>query len=63
MTKKILILFLLAIVTISAVFSHVADARGVAIGSRSDEVKAIQEILKEDSTIYPEGYVTGYYGP
>jgi hypothetical protein len=63
MLKKISFLFLLAIVITSFGFSHVVDARGVAIGSRSDEVKAIQEILKEDSDIYPEGYVTGYYGP
>jgi len=40
----------------------IANAR-VAIGSRSEEVKAIQEILKSDPEIYPEGYVTGYFGP
>jgi len=39
----------------------IANAR-VAIGSRSEEVKAIQEILKSDPEIYPEGYVTGYFG-
>lgn len=63
MIKKISVLFLLGIIITSVGFSYIADARGVAIGSRSDEVKAIQEILKEDSDIYPEGYVTGYYGP
>jgi hypothetical protein len=63
MIKKTCILFLLAIVVASFGFSYIADARGVGIGSRSDEVKAIQEILKEDLDIYPEGYVTGYYGP
>jgi peptidoglycan hydrolase-like protein with peptidoglycan-binding domain len=63
MSKKISVLFLLGIIITSIGFSHITDARGVAIGSRSDEVKAIQEILKEDSDIYPEGYVTGYYGP
>ena len=62
MIKKVFIVFLLAIVITSVGFSYIADARGVAIGSRSEEVKAIQEILKEDSDIYPEGYVTGYYG-
>ena len=62
MIKKISVLFLLGLIVASVGFSYIADARGVAIGSRSDEVKAIQEILKEDSSIYPEGYVTGYYG-
>ena len=61
--KKISVLLLLSLVLTSIGFSYIADARGVAIGSRSDEVKNIQEILKEDSGIYPEGYVTGYFGP
>jgi len=63
MIKKISVLFLLSLIITSLAFSYIADAKGVAIGSRSDEVKSIQEILKEDSDIYPEGYVTGYYGP
>jgi len=28
-----------------------------------DDVKRLQEILATDPTIYPEGRVTGYYGP
>lgn len=32
-------------------------------GEKSERVKMIQEILKEDPEIYPEGLVTGYYGP
>jgi hypothetical protein len=32
------------------------------VGSRSEEVKKLQEILKDDSTIYPEGLITGYFG-
>jgi len=59
--KKISVLFLLGVIIASIGFSH-ANAKGVAIGSRSEEVKAIQEILKTDSDVYPEGYVTGYYG-
>jgi len=62
MIKKSFIL-LVSILFVSMIcLSFTVDAE-VAIGSRSDEVKAIQEILKEDSSIYPEGYVTGYYGP
>ena len=38
-------------------------ASGLKEGSTSDDVKRIQEILATDSTIYPEGKVTGYFGP
>lgn len=62
MLKKISVLFLLILVIASLGLSFIADAKGVAIGSRSEEVKTIQDILKEDPSIYPEGYVTGYFG-
>lgn len=32
-------------------------------GARSDEVMKLQELLARDSTIYPDGIVSGYYGP
>lgn len=32
-------------------------------GMSGDEVKALQEILAADPEIYPEGLVSGYYGP
>lgn len=41
---------------------HSVSAQILMPGSRGDEVKAIQEILKEDPTVYPEGLVTGYFG-
>ena len=58
--KKIIFLA----VIFSVIFSgfQVASAQVLRIGSRGDEVKAVQEILKEDPTIYPEGLVTGYFG-
>lgn len=31
-------------------------------GSSGDDVKALQSLLSEDKTIYPEGLKTGYYG-
>ena len=31
-------------------------------GMRSEEIKAVQRILKKDPTIYPEGYTTGFFG-
>ncbi len=32
-------------------------------GDRSDDVRTLQEFLATDPTIYPEGLVTGFYGP
>lgn len=32
-------------------------------GSKTQEVGILQEFLKRDSAIYPEGLVTGYFGP
>lgn len=34
----------------------------LAKGTRSDEVKTLQTLLAKNSRIYPEGYITGYYG-
>lgn len=31
-------------------------------GTRSNDVKTLQTLLAKDSQIYPEAYVTGYYG-
>ncbi len=36
---------------------------GIKVGYQGDSVKVIQEVLKTDKSIYPEGLVTGYYGP
>ncbi len=33
------------------------------LGSKDKEVTILQEFLKQDPDIYPEGMVTGYYGP
>lgn len=32
------------------------------VGSNDKEVKTLQEFLKQDPEVYPEGLVTGYYG-
>lgn len=37
--------------------------RSFAIGSRGDDVAALQQVLAQDPSIYPEGLVTGYFGP
>ncbi len=36
---------------------------GVAEGMEGDDIKKIQEILATDPAVYPEGKVTGYFGP
>ena len=32
-------------------------------GARSDEVMKLQELLAQDPSVYPDGIVSGYYGP
>jgi peptidoglycan hydrolase-like protein with peptidoglycan-binding domain len=34
-----------------------------SIGIRSEQVKVLQSMLSSDKSIYPEGDVTGFYGP
>ncbi|MBI2052079.1 MAG: peptidoglycan-binding protein [Candidatus Sungbacteria bacterium] len=36
--------------------------RSLFRGSRGEDVRQLQEFLAQDSTIYPEGIITGYYG-
>ncbi len=37
--------------------------RPLALGMRHTDVSKLQEALKTDSSIYPEGVVSGYFGP
>ncbi|OGD33103.1 hypothetical protein A3C78_02445 [Candidatus Azambacteria bacterium RIFCSPHIGHO2_02_FULL_45_18] len=37
--------------------------RPLALGLRHADINNLQEALKTDSSIYPEGLVTGYFGP
>src|SRR3989344_2817167 len=37
--------------------------KSLKVGSQNSEVKALQQALSQDKTIYPEGLATGYYGP
>lgn len=37
--------------------------KDLSFGNRSDDVRRLQELLKQDSSIYPEGTVSGYFGP
>ena len=61
--KKATLVFLGAVFVLTSLgVGSTAQATVLSQGVRSDEVEAIQEVLKEDPTIYPEGYTTGYYG-
>ena len=59
-------LFILPLIILGLIgafsFAQAKENQGLHVGSRSNEVKALQRILKQDPGIYPEGYVTGYYG-
>jgi len=35
----------------------------MSVGARGEQVRALQAILAKDPTIYPEGTISGYYGP
>ncbi len=41
----------------------VTFSAALARGSRGAQVTALQQFLAEDSSLYPEGLVTGYFGP
>ncbi len=38
-------------------------ARQLDFGANGEDVALLQEILATDPSIYPEGFVTGYFGP
>ena len=48
------------VVELKEAFALAAELRQ---GMTSEEVKALQELLAADPDIYPEGLVSGYYGP
>ena len=52
----------------NGVFAQVASTsykftKSLYRGIKNNEVKALQEFLKQSPDIYPEGLVTGYFGP
>jgi peptidoglycan hydrolase-like protein with peptidoglycan-binding domain len=47
-----------------AFFGSIGTTRAqMMMGWRGEEISNLQKILKEFPEIYPEGYVTGYFGP
>lgn len=63
--KKIifLITILFLILAIAVPLAKINAQTNWSLGSQSEEIRNLQEILKTDPTIYPEGLVTGYFGP
>jgi len=62
MKKLTFVLILIAIILSLGSLSLTTEAK-MFRGMKGESIKVIQEILKENPTIYPEGYVTGYFGP
>jgi hypothetical protein len=58
--EKIFVLFLLTCLVFS--LAKVVKAQ-MMMGQRGEEISNLQKILKEFPEIYPEGHVTGYFGP
>ena len=42
---------------------HIKLTQELKTGTSGEEVKKLQQILATDPTVYPEGKVTGYFGP
>jgi len=61
------LLILIAFFSMFSVTTHAQElyifTHTLQIGSRGTEVRALQEALKQVPDIYPEGFVTGYFGP
>lgn len=52
-----------AVTTPTGNTSKYVFTRTLDVGSKGDDVKALQSFLAKDKTIYPEGLVTGLFGP
>lgn len=67
--SPLLALLLLAFAALFFLFLFAANTQAQVVtsqlrfGSRGAEVTALQQFLATDPSIYPEGLVTGYYGP
>lgn len=48
---------------VEIVKSEIQFTKSLVRGTEGDEVKQLQEVLSKDPEIYPEGKVTGFFGP
>lgn len=62
--EKVANLLLIAVILCVPVVSHAESAftQEMDYGSEGSEVRKLQEFLALDSSIYPEGVISGYYG-
>ncbi|MBU4466640.1 hypothetical protein KKF47_01070, partial [Patescibacteria group bacterium] len=60
--KTIFFLSVFFVLALGFQYALANDFNGLKVGSRSEIVKNLQEALKGDSSIYPEGLTTGYFG-
>ncbi len=56
------VIFSLSTATIYAEESHALFTKALNVGMADEQVKRLQEFLKQFPNIYPEGLVTGYFG-
>ncbi len=64
--NKFLLPFLLIVpflFTSSVLADSATFTRNLTLGSKGEDVSNLQKLLFTDISIYPEGFVTGYYGP
>jgi hypothetical protein len=55
------IIALISLIALLLGMFEIANAQ-LSVGQTGEDVSNLQEVLKEDPEIYPEGYVTGYFG-
>ena len=48
--------------TPAAEITHITFSKSMGLGSRGEEVTALQKFLAQDKSIYPEATVSGYFG-
>jgi hypothetical protein len=59
---SLVMLFSLAVMVIPFLVSAETLSRQLQVGSRGADVSALQTFLAADSSLYPSGLVTGYFG-
>ncbi len=62
MKKTSIIIFFSFLALASASSALAQSEKAISFGQRSEEVKMLQEALKIDKAIYPEGLATGFFG-
>lgn len=56
-------LILLPTIVSAQTFSQSSITRTLQKGMRDNDVKQLQQMLATDASVYPEGLITGYFGP